>query len=479
MTVAYTSSKIVYAGNGSNKDFPIPFEILDAGHLKAYLRDETDPASIIVTPLTEGPDYVLTGVDPDNGVVATGIQSIATYSAPQKIVLMRVVPETQSTDYSAYSSFPSEVNETTVDRVVMQIQQIREELDRALRFPITSPTAGAQLPEPEDGKILAWSSGGMVNADLIAGPQGIQGNQGIPGIQGIQGIQGPQGNQGDQGIQGPVGPAPAWGTIPGTLSDQADLQTALDAKATAAALTTHTGATTAHGVTGAVVGTTDSQSLSNKTLAAPKVSDFVDLTQQASVGTNPALGSKRFFIKSDGKAYLRAYDGVEALVGGSGGGGGGGALQWIEDIDAPLSLVENANRVYVYSFGLTQKLWALVKVPQAYTAGQAITMRLPVYSALTSGDGLMRTMAYLVRPGTDAISALSTFRLSTNSAFTCSGATIDVARMVVLDLSDNTGKIGGVAVSPGDLIKISLYRGADTALGEIKALVYGAEVSFQ
>lgn len=34
-----------------------------------------------------------------------------------------------------------------------------------------------------------------------------------------------------QGPQGDVGPTPAWGTIPGVLSDQTDLQAALDAKA--------------------------------------------------------------------------------------------------------------------------------------------------------------------------------------------------------------------------------------------------------
>lgn len=34
-----------------------------------------------------------------------------------------------------------------------------------------------------------------------------------------------------QGPQGDVGPAPAWGTIPGVLSDQADLQATLDGKA--------------------------------------------------------------------------------------------------------------------------------------------------------------------------------------------------------------------------------------------------------
>lgn len=49
------------------------------------------------------------------------------------------------------------------------------------------------------------------------------------GAQGPQGDPGPQGPQGDPGPQGPAG-SPIWGTITGTLSNQTDLQSALDGK---------------------------------------------------------------------------------------------------------------------------------------------------------------------------------------------------------------------------------------------------------
>jgi len=50
------------------------------------------------------------------------------------------------------------------------------------------------------------------------------------------------------------------------------IQTQLNDKASSGDLTTHTGATEAHGATGAVVGTTNTQTLTNKTLTSPVVS---------------------------------------------------------------------------------------------------------------------------------------------------------------------------------------------------------------
>ena len=55
------------------------------------------------------------------------------------------------------------------------------------------------------------------------------------------------------------------------------IQTQLNNKASGSDLTTHTGATEAHGATGAVVGTTNTQTLTNKTLTSPTL-------------TTPALG---------------------------------------------------------------------------------------------------------------------------------------------------------------------------------------------
>ena len=67
---------------------------------------------------------------------------------------------------------------------------------------------------------------GSISGDVGANVPGtLSGSVGVPGPQGQQGI------QGIQGPPGPAGPGSTWGGIAGTLSDQTDLQTALNAKA--------------------------------------------------------------------------------------------------------------------------------------------------------------------------------------------------------------------------------------------------------
>lgn len=77
------------------------------------------------------------------------------------------------------------------------------------------------------GTITATESTfGSISGSIIgAVPGTLLGSVGVPGPQGPQGIQGPQ------GPVGPPGEGGTWGSIVGTLSNQTDLQTALNLKA--------------------------------------------------------------------------------------------------------------------------------------------------------------------------------------------------------------------------------------------------------
>lgn len=80
-------------------------------------------------------------------------------------------------------------------------------------------------------KLKNKTTGEWEEIQAIKGEQGPRGEQGIQGPKGDKGDTGPKGDKGDSG-------ASEWGDIGGTLSDQADLQTALNSKANTSSIPT-------------------------------------------------------------------------------------------------------------------------------------------------------------------------------------------------------------------------------------------------
>ena len=160
-----------------------------------------------------------------------------------------------------------------------------------------------------------------------------------------------------------------------------------------------------------------------------------------------------------------------------GGGGGGGALQWIEDAVAPVPDIENNSQVYKYTAADTQYLYTFIRVPTSYVAGRPIKMKMLFYSPDTTGNVLLQTQATLIEPGVSAVDTTTNQRTSTNSAVSLSG-TANRVEAAEFDLTDTSGAINSVAVAAGDIIKVRLTRGTDTATSDVRGLVYGAEVTF-
>jgi len=174
--------------------------------------------------------------------------------------------------------------------------------------------------------------------------------------------------------------------------------------------------------------------------------------------------------------FLKA-DGTWTTVSASGSGGGGGSLQWVEDALAPISSTENNAQVYLFQNGLTQYLYADVRVPTSYVTGSQINLKLTYYSPDIVNTVLFTTLSTLVRPSVEAITATTNQRTSTNGAVTLSGVA-NMLRTATIDLTSSTGTINAVAVGAGNLIRVRLTRGSDTATSDVRALIYGAEVTF-
>ena len=128
MTVSSQTNKVIYIGNGVAKEFAIPFSFLEQEHIK--VRQKKNDIQ------TERTDWT---VKNGNLVFADAPESGA------EIAIVREVPLTQETDYRDNEILHAETLERNFDKLTMQVQQLKEQADRAVTVDIFDDTQAAEL----------------------------------------------------------------------------------------------------------------------------------------------------------------------------------------------------------------------------------------------------------------------------------------------------------------------------------------------
>ena len=125
MTVPSDVNKHIYAGNGVTRVWPYTFLLYDASHLQVWVKRGDEESAL----LERG--YVLNEQEKTVTYPPEGTGE-APLSAEDQIILMRVVPVIQSTVLENQGEFFAKTIEMQFDLVVMMIQQIVENLSRAV-----------------------------------------------------------------------------------------------------------------------------------------------------------------------------------------------------------------------------------------------------------------------------------------------------------------------------------------------------------
>lgn len=128
MTVSTTTNKVVYIGNGVATSFAIPFPFLEKEHLKVR--------QLLNDVQTERTDWMISD---GNMVFETAPADGA------QILIMREVPLTQETDYRENEILPAETLERNFDKLTMQVQQLKEQAERAITIDVFDNTDAASL----------------------------------------------------------------------------------------------------------------------------------------------------------------------------------------------------------------------------------------------------------------------------------------------------------------------------------------------
>lgn len=158
MTLSTTASKASYAGDGLTVAFAVPFRFLEDSHIEAVLRDPVGAETI----WTLNTEYTLSGAGNSAGGTLSVITSPTDHTpgAGEALILRRVVPETQETDYPEGGAFPAAAHEQALDKLTMLVQQHSEEIDRSLQLPVSSPLTDILVPEPGASGVIRWNADG-------------------------------------------------------------------------------------------------------------------------------------------------------------------------------------------------------------------------------------------------------------------------------------------------------------------------------
>lgn len=156
MTIATTTTKVAYTGNGAITQWAVNFPITAREDVKAIV---TTPQGAD-TALQYGVDYsVSPTLPPGIGATMTTSQPVASGS---KLTIYLSTPITQPTDYENSGFLDLEQAEKSYDRLTLICQQLAEALGRAIKTGITS----AQSPD----QLLAFitQTAGQVATDAAA-----------------------------------------------------------------------------------------------------------------------------------------------------------------------------------------------------------------------------------------------------------------------------------------------------------------------
>lgn len=166
MTVATTANRVTYTGDGSTTAFPVSFPFYDNTDLVVIERVISTGAETTKTLTTH---YTVSGGSGSTGTVT----AVTAPASTVQWIIKRVLPITQSIDYTPNDPFPASTHEEGLDRGVMRDQQLDEELDRSIKFPATDSTSlSPTLPSSIDraSKYFAFDANGEPIAST--GPTG-------------------------------------------------------------------------------------------------------------------------------------------------------------------------------------------------------------------------------------------------------------------------------------------------------------------
>jgi hypothetical protein len=162
MTTPSTARKAgPYTGNGVTTAWPFTFKVFAASDIKVTVANTYNVETVLV--LTT--DYTVSV----NANQDTSPGGTVAYALPDgfKLTITGALPYDQPLDLPSGGNFSPVALENQLDRTAMQLQQMREELGRAVLLPVSSNVI-TQLPTPAPQQLIGWDVSGTALVNLSA-----------------------------------------------------------------------------------------------------------------------------------------------------------------------------------------------------------------------------------------------------------------------------------------------------------------------
>jgi microcystin-dependent protein len=178
MTIETTTSSVTYQGNSATTVFTYGFLIPAAADAVVSLTDIAGNTTETLDPAA----YTITGLNDANGGTVTYPLVGSPITTASNFTIQRVLPLTQEVDLTNQDGFFPDVLEAALDNLCMEIQQVQEQIDRAVIFPVGTtvnvPALTAAILAGADQAAAAAASAATAEAaaaqTLAALPIGVE-----------------------------------------------------------------------------------------------------------------------------------------------------------------------------------------------------------------------------------------------------------------------------------------------------------------
>lgn len=153
MTVPATARRAgPFLGAGSTLVCPFTFKVFSASDVVVTRADSSGTETVLAL----GTDYTVSlNADQDTSPGGS-VTTVAVVPTGSRVVITGGVAASQPTDLPGGGRFPAGAVENALDRNAILVQQVLEQIARALRLPVTSG-ADPQLPPPTPGALIGWN----------------------------------------------------------------------------------------------------------------------------------------------------------------------------------------------------------------------------------------------------------------------------------------------------------------------------------